>query len=800
MKAPPILLLLLSAVPVGSVLAAEPLRLETTRDLWISAYKTEREGNNGGSPKLKLKGVQELFLIDFDPAPLKGKRVVRAELHLHGEGAEALGRVTVSSVAEEWVEGTGTGYAKVNGASSFLWAKTDEVRWGAGKGADVTEVINGVGGSVWGFGDATPRDENGWQVVPIDPAVVQARVDGRSHGFSVMDDVGSEYTREGNQFTYRPFLNRYVTSSEGGAKKAPFFQVWVEEGGTVPASVHLPTAKSATVAGKLPEKAAASKLVEVPAGAVDDLGMPLKSLDFAAARGEAIGFSVPAPLAEVTLDLPGVKVRRYRQPKVAGQVDPLVPEGWSASPGDASEDGGTYVEVMVPKGTQAGRIEGKLSVSGKTYPCALRVWGFTLPDRLSFLPQMNCYGLPGHERDFYRLAQENRTVLNRLPYGWTGRVDARTAPKVGADGKWDWTAWDAAFGPLLDGSAFADLPRGAVPVEAFYLPLNENWPVDHDRHFLGGYWVESAYDDAYWPAFRAAAGEFARHFAERGWREPMFEFYLNNKVYFKHERGDRWDACSAPWVFDEPSNTQDFWALRRFGLEFWRGVSGVKDVNFAFRADISRPEWQRDLLDGVTSAEVVSGILRTYRDRVMERAGRLQNLVYMYGSANVIGTPNSMPAAWCVETWALGADGVVPWQTIGKPAAWEKPDQLSLFYPTETGPVPSLRLKAFRAGEQLVEYLTMYAELSGQTRDAVGAAVLGEPGLRATVKKKSEADAGDSLFGTEAGLTLRGLRERLGAWLDAKAPAPRERWHDPRPPVRDPGAVREIVPVPLKSE
>jgi hypothetical protein len=497
--------------------------------------------------------------------------------------------------------------------------------------------------------------------------------------------------------------------------------------------------------------------------------------------------------------LPKFKTTLFSMPKVAGQVDPLVPVTFTVAPTAGTEDGGTFVEILVPKDARAGRHSGTLRCGDQVLPCAVTVWNFTLPDRLSFLPQMNCYGLPGHERDYYRLAHEHRTVLNRLPYGWTGRVDRKTAPVIRADGSWDWSAWDAEFGPLLDGSAFRDLPRSGVPLEAFYLPLNENWPMDHERHFRGGYWIETAYDEAYWREFRTAAAQFAEHFAARGWTEPMFEFYLNNKVYFKRDRGNRWDATSAAWILDEPMNTQDFWALRRFGLEFWRGVAANPGARFVFRADLSRPQWQRDLLDRVTSVEVVSGVLRTYRDRVMNRAAQFGNLVYMYGSANRIGTSNIMPAAWCVETWALGADGVVPWQTIGKPDAWQNPDQLSLFYPTPNGPVPSLRLKSFRAGQQLTEYLTMFAQLSGDDRAEVGAAVLAERGLQAALQKKSEADAGDSLFGSEAHATLTGLHRRLGQWLDAKAPLPRERWHDPRPEPRDPSAVREIIALPAPN-
>jgi hypothetical protein len=765
-----------------------PTRVDVSRDLWISSHEKEREGNNGGSPKLKLKGIQEFFLLDFDPAPFNGKHVVRAELHLHPEGAETLGRITVSSVAEEWVEGTGTSYARVPGASSFAWARTDEQRW---RDVDITGSINGVGGTVWGLGDSTPRDTDGWQVIPVAPEVLQARLDGRSHGFCVMDDVGSEYTRHGDTIEYRQFPNRYVTSREGSRKSAPYFTLWLDDGPVTQPSRASTLLKSATPA-QLPALSAptpsASHVSPLPAR--DEFGEPLIALDFSAARNETIGFYVEAPSAGAAVEAPaGLQVSLYSMRKVEGHFDPLVPAGWKGAPG--SEDAGTFIEIYVPRDGGAGAHEVTLTVGGKRVTFAVRVWNFTLPDRLSFIPQMNCYGLPGHERDYYRLAHDHRTTLNHLQYGWTGKVQA--APKIEANDQWDWRAWDAEFGPLLDGSAFADTRRGPVPVEAFYLPLNENWPMDHERHFRGGYWIENAYDDTYWTEFRDAAAHFAQHFAEKKWSEPVFEFYLNNKVYFKRDRGNRWDACSAPWILDEPVNTQDFWALRKFGMEFRRGVGANPGAHFAFRADISRPEWQRDILDGVTNTEVVSGALRTYRDRVIGRARQFGNQVYMYGSANRVGTPNIMPAAWCVETWALGADGVVPWQTIGKDSAWTKADELSLFYPTPEGPVPSLRLKSFRAGEQLVEYLTMYCALAGVDRDAIGAAVLAEPGLRAELKKKSEADAGNSLFGAETHHSLASLRQRLGTWLDTKSPTPRERWHDPRPAPQDPARVRTIT-------
>lgn len=764
-------------------------RVEVSRDLWISAYATETEGSNGGSHKLKLKGIQEFFLVDFDPAPFRGKRVVKARLHLRLSSGDApLRRTTVSSIAQEWVEGAGSGYAKVPGASSFVWARTGERRWG-GDEPDITSVVCGEGGSVWGFGESSTPDAEGWQVVPIAPEVVQARLEGRSHGFFVIDDVGNEYARDGNAFRYTNFVNRYVSSREDRKAFHPYFTLWLEGGAAeAEGEAKAPPEKAAVVAAKLPEAPPVAP-VKPSLACRDVFGGELASARFFAAKGETIGFSVAAPADKVSVDAPGLGVRRYEMPEVGGFRDPLVPDGSDAG---AAPGGETFIDLHVPKDASPGSIRGSVGANGVAMPFEVTVWNFTLPDRLSFVPQMNAYGLPGHARDYYRLAHEHRTVLNQLPYGWTGKVD-EPAPKRGGDGAWDWAEFDAAFGPLLDGGAFADLPRGAVPVEAFYLLLNENWPMKHDDHFQGGYWIEEAYDEAYWTQFREAASEIARHFEAKGWTEPVFEFYLNNKVYFKK---DDWRKCTAPWIFDEPVHTQDFWAIRHFGREFWKAVAPYPGVRMAYRADISRPQWQRELLDHCVNVEVVSGVLRAYWPRVFRRAADCGNLYFMYGGANAIGTPNVANAAWCVEAWSLGADGVVPWNTIGKAESWQTPDELSLFYPGPGGPAPSLRLKAFRAGQQLVEYLAQYRAVSGESRERVMAAVRAIPGLQATLVKRSEDDAGKSQFGAEAQPAFEALRMALGHYLDAAAPAPRERWHDPRPARPDLQRAREIAPLP----
>ena len=143
------------------------------------------------------------------------------------------------------------------------------------------------------------------------------------------------------------------------------------------------------------------------------------------------------------------------------------------------------------------------------------------------------------------------------------RRPGKTAASIG-------TEWDRRFGPLLDGSAFKDSPRGAVPVETFYLPLNENWPMSIDRGFTGGYWPDDALTAPYRAQLVEASRQIAEHVAQHGWTNTVFEFFLNGKVYYKQQS---WSRCSSPWIFDEPVNAQDFAALRWYGLAFHEGLA-----------------------------------------------------------------------------------------------------------------------------------------------------------------------------------------------------------------------------------
>ncbi len=452
---------LLPAPRVAVGAESRHVTIPVSRDTWVSAVGEEQEGNNGAASRLKFKGVQEFSLLDGDFSALKGRRIERAVLRLHQASRERLWRVTVSTISAAWEEGTGTNYAKLPLAACFRLP---------GAAPDITAVILGNGGSIWRFADASDPDADGWQSIPIEPAVIQARLDGRSHGFVVMDDVGSEWSRQGDAFRWRPFPNRFFYSRDQNASVAPRFEVWVADGApvAVPRSPAPPRPSDAwcpaepkridlpSIAMPEEEKARTQSM------AVGDLfGRPLAVLR--AARGETAWLDVRAEA--------GVRPE-FRMPdgfsgrlfSIEAHGDALVPcDAWGKPSVPERTDhlrraGHWLAEIFVPKSARAGRHAVRLA---KQCQVPLEVWDFALPDRLSFVPQMNAYGLPdAQEAAYYRLAHEHRSCLNCLRYSWRGVVADGCAPKIAAGGSWDWTAWDRRFGPLLTARPSPICPAG----------------------------------------------------------------------------------------------------------------------------------------------------------------------------------------------------------------------------------------------------------------------------------------------------------------------------------------------------
>ena len=689
----------------GQGQAPAPLRLDVTRDAWVSDVGPEGDGNNGGAARLKLKSIQEMSLVDIDASPLVGRTIRSAVLHLKTVGDERLERVTVSSVGAEWFEGNGSGYAVQPGGATFRHRRHPDLPWSIG-GGDLCNVILGNGGTFWRMADASPPDPEGWQHIPVDPGVVAARVAGISHGFLLFDDTGTEWTKAGEKFTLRTFPNRFVYSREQNRSSAPYFTIELgpddrqppaapsdlrSEGATAllppgEALVTFVTPRDDGPAGvlgffaKLDDRALPRELIPLVGKPGERVEMPLRDLKLAA--GKTVKLSIqavdgagnvgPAVTAEITVSshvpaplpqpkpptdlvlnpavtarprIAGMQVaiideldkvhpttgelippqsqgylaanhlwnaqsrtislhaarnefvafqvllggangtelikpelrfegqanemipvelgRYYRIPSKLGLIaDPIVPLNFPARATAPATSQSLHVEIYVPHTVSAGLHRGLLTLSGATaneslrLPVELFVWDFTLPDHLSFLPEMNCYGLPENERDYYRLAHRHRTVLNRVPYNQNGLMAPGCAPVWDSKRQdFNWSAWDRRFGPLLDGSAFADLPRKSVPVECFYLPLHENWPSLMEGNYNGDYWADRAFPASYRRAFVIAARQIAAHAQARRWTETLFQGFLNNKVDFKKRGWSTASSAAGCWTSRPTSRT-----------------------------------------------------------------------------------------------------------------------------------------------------------------------------------------------------------------------------------------------------
>lgn len=909
--------------------SGEPIRLPVVRDTGLSSVGDEAKGNTGRASRLKLKSQQEMILLDIDPTPLSGRRIAGALLHFRSASPEkaSVARLGVSTVAAPWREGSGERYRPQKGSACYAQAAWGMRDW-AWPGSTATEVVFGLGHTLWRFADCTRPDADGWQTCAVEPDVVAARAAGLSYGFCLYDEVGSTWSAKDGDFTYHLFPNRMIYSRES-LKSQPFFEIWMDGADTEPPDTvesissdvsGLPPGE-ALVSWRTPGDAGSGVLgfnvacgtgdqlmplprylippagatgetvrmylrdIDAPAGkplrmriaAVDRAGnvsrpalfevvtagpdrafagmesaltfdlpetpvarggelpaagglrmavidaldkvspesgtiIPPHPADYLrsnhlfsaadreirlqAARNETVAFQLlltgtgPGAYDDIGVkfrfpDHPDLKTRLYEFAYVRSESDdrllpdPLVPtDGDVSIPSKAGAvriDGQKHhsliAEIHVPHSVAPGRKRGVLTVANgeerlnlaTDLRIDLTVWNFSLPDKLSFVPEMNAYGTVSPDRgyDYYRLAHEHRLCMNRLPYGWKGVPGFAPEWK---DGEFDWTTWDEAVAPLLDGTAFADLPRAGEPLDLFYLPFNENWPAPIAAHYRPAYWPESAFDPAYGKRLKTAFERFAGHIAEKGWNRTRFQFYLNNKVYYRKHTPE----SVAPWIFDEPTNTQDFWALRWYGLLWHAAVARFSEkLALEYRADISYSHLSRDMLLDVVDLTYIGATddrkRRIQNDwRVRCGAGRFAE----YGTANPIESPNTQPVMWSLLAWSGGAEGLLPWQTIGGKKSWTTAHTTALFYPTEDGgPLPSIRLKAFRRGQQDVEYLSLLQKRLGPERFTVAKWLHDQIDMTVNVLKSSETDAGTATFATADPARLWRLRYKVGRYL-----------------------------------
>ncbi len=481
-----------------------------------------------------------------------------------------------------------------------------------------------------------------------------------------------------------------------------------------------------------------------------------------------------------------------------------------------------YVDIAIPGSAPAGTYSGEVRIKADggeaSLPLEIQVYPVRIPDELNFNPELNTYSGPARAGtkeffDWHRLAHYNRCTLNRVPYSQNGSINEDMIPSLGGKGAdthvADWSEYDRRVGPLLDGSAFKDLPRAHVPVKSFYLPMFENWPMgleDHyqmgmppaemrrgednrdrplqikERHDLTVKPIEEAFDQAYKAGFKNVTSQFLKHYEKNGWTRTLCQMYQNNKFNF----GGQW------WTLDEPKEWSDWNALAFFARLFHEAIAVPHEAQFLYRGDISRPQWQGGFMDGYMDI-IYSGSSGSFGySRLLQHMKQRDGmLVYVYGSCNPVERNSFESAAWCLKAYGVGGDGVLPWQSVGKDASFDEPNHLGLLVSGKRfamTAVPSMRVMALRHGAQQCELLKQVLDRHRNWSRTHAMALVGQKvPLTAIVNLRWADEAAAATFGEMTAENFLELKEGLLQMLSPK----RDRKEQTAPAAGEASAVRE---------
>ena len=443
-----------------------------------------------------------------------------------------------------------------------------------------------------------------------------------------------------------------------------------------------------------------------------------------------------------------------------------------------------YVDVYIPKDATPGVYSGEVRVESEgeatiDLPVSIMVHGFALPDRLGFWPELNAYNVPRNAHDYYRLAHQHRCVANY----W------RFQPQLEGQGKGIKTIWeryDQDVGPLLSGEAFRNNRRAGVPVPCMYLPFEDSWPtaLSKENYNYEGYWpkrgddnkhltehymkapyIGDALSQDYKDAFLSVQRQFIEHFKENGWTQTEMQCFYGGKNTHRTQYGSNmW------WTTDEPYHWDDWLSLQFFCRLWAKGRGDADPTLWMARADISRPNWQGKVLDGIVDTVYFGGYtsaLRYRRTRLLQQESGLK--IMAYGSANSDSESNTRSVVMMLNVWTNGAHGILPWQTLGDDSALDNGDPRgggnALIVPGKRfgiSVVGDMRLKAFREGQQLTEYMTILADRYELQREQVKAMVHRAVNIQAGQKAGSGADNADAMqFNTLKAWQISELRRAL---------------------------------------
>ena len=202
------------------------------------------------------------------------------------------------------------------------------------------------------------------------------------------------------------------------------------------------------------------------------------------------------------------------------------------------------------------------------------------------------------------------------------------------------------------------------------------------------------------------------------------------------------------------------------GIRLWTSVRG--QAKMWYRTDVSYNQFQRNMLWGIADMECIGGL-----SDLKERLKRDEQVLWSkthamyYGCPNKIADSNIQPAVWVMSAWSRGMNRTLPWNSFTK--SLTKAEQTGVFYLTSTGTKPSVRLKSFTVGQQMVEYMYIMKEAFKVPRYTVENCLKDNLALKGKTRKLFADDAGTIGFSVK-GVDVWKTRCKIGEMLSKKAP------------------------------
>ncbi|MCB1755213.1 MAG: DUF4091 domain-containing protein [Gammaproteobacteria bacterium] len=410
-----------------------------------------------------------------------------------------------------------------------------------------------------------------------------------------------------------------------------------------------------------------------------------------------------------------------------------------------------WVDIYVPADQPAGDYSGTVTAtlaSGERLeiPLQLQVWPAVLPDKPSFDAVgevYRAYKLEGAGVDMSKTAWRDMSHCYQQLAHQHRMVFIERSPILNEGD--DWSVYDEIFDPVLNGSLFSEQygysgPGENTPVTVWRTP----WPQDYDVR------LEAPLETAQLRHYQTLAREWTEHAAEKGWRATDFFAYI-------------FDEIDGPDDDEVSVKRHNYLAMahgemKKVQLALDAG-SGDRSIDLIWTSHSDPFQWS-----GIEELDL-SGTIRLWVPNAaaaspafLARRRELGEKIWFYHNGHpAVGVHSINASGIEMRTWGVIAarynfDGQLMWavnlgsdeQPFARPSYKDDDDRFGngvmvypgnqlakIGFPATPGPMPSMRLKAWRRGLQDAELAVLGRKAGRQTAvdellEAMIPAALGE--------------------------------------------------------------------------